>query len=159
MLSFSCACTLSSNAARISQQKPSARLAWLEGTPIGVPSSQANLAEGFCWLMRAALLDNVQAHEKLSMTFARGEKDSHGTVIPIDLIQADYWFRLAARSPYHDNSQIRSMIEPHMTTEQLGEAKRLFEAWHPRTIEEIKTLPITLPPANGAPARTCAAIT
>ena len=128
-------------------------------TPIGVPSSQANLAEGFCWLMRAALLDNVQAHEKLSIIFARGEKDSHGTVIPIDLIQADYWFRLAARSPYHDNSQIRSMIEPHMTTEQLGEAKRLFEAWHPRTIEEIKTLPITLPPANGAPARTCAAIT
>ena len=29
-------------------------------TPIGVSSSERNLAEGFCWLMRAALLDQVQ---------------------------------------------------------------------------------------------------
>lgn len=78
-------------------------------TPIGVPSSQANLAEGYCWLVRAALLDHPQAHEKLSMIFATGEKDSRGTTIAIDLIQADYWFRVAARSPYHDNSQIRAM--------------------------------------------------
>jgi TPR repeat protein len=68
-------------------------------TPIGTPSSQADLAEGFCWLMRAALLDHVQAHEKLSMIFGTGEKDARGTVIPIDLMQADFWFRLAARSP------------------------------------------------------------
>lgn len=78
-------------------------------TPIGVPSSQAYLAEGYCWLVRAALLDHPQAHEKLSMIFATGEKDSRGTTIAIDLIQADYWFRVAARSPYHDNSQIRAM--------------------------------------------------
>jgi TPR repeat protein len=42
-------------------------------TPMGVPSSERNLAEGFCWLMRAALLDQPQAQEKLSMIFARGE--------------------------------------------------------------------------------------
>lgn len=126
------------------------------GRPIGAPSSESHLAEGFCWLMRAALLDHVQAHEKLSMIFALGERDDHGTVIPIDLVQADLWFRLAARSPYHDNSQIRSMIEPKMTTEQLNEAKRLFEAWHPRTFQELKAITITLP---GSPARNCPALT
>ena len=63
------------------------------------------------------------------MIFARGEKDARGTVIVIDLIQADVWFRLAARSPYHDNSQIRAMIEPQMTTSQIDEAKRRVEAW------------------------------
>jgi len=129
--------------------------------PIGMPSSQRNLAQGYCWLMRAALLDNPQAHEKLSLMFATGEKDDHGTVIAIDLIQADLWLRLAARSPYHDNSQIRAMIEPKMTTEQLGEAKRLFEAWHPRTVQELKTLTITLPQnsANGSPPHNCSGMT
>jgi TPR repeat protein len=114
-------------------------------TPIGTPSSQADLAEGFCWLMRAALLDHVQAHEKLSMIFGTGEKDARGTVIPIDLVQADFWFRLAARSPYHDNSQIRAMIEPKMTTAQMDEAKKLVEAWRPRTAQELKGVTITLP--------------
>jgi TPR repeat protein len=124
-------------------------------TPIGVPSNQRNLAQGFCWLMRAALLDHPQAHEKLSTIYAEGEKDDRGTVIPIDLTQADLWFRLAARSPYHDNSQIRSMIEPKMTTEQLNEAKGLFEAWHPRTAAELKSVAIALPAANGVPSRNC----
>ncbi len=114
-------------------------------TPIGTPLSQADLAEGFCWLMRAAMLDQPQAQEKLSMIFATGEKDSRGTVIAADLVQADFWFRLAARSPYHDNSQIRASIEPKMTTAQMEEAKRLVEAWHPRTVQELKSMAITLP--------------
>jgi len=114
-------------------------------TPIGTPSSQADLAEGYCWLMRAALLDQPQAHEKLSMMFTDGEKDSRGTVIAADLVQADFWFRLAARSPYHDNSQIRASIEPKMTTAQLDEAKKLVEAWRPHTAQELKAVTITLP--------------
>ncbi len=129
-------------------------------TPIGIPSSERNVTEGFCWLMRAALLDQAQAQEKLSMMFAQGEKDDHGTVISIDLIQADLWFRLAARNLYHDNSQIRSMIEPQMTTSQLEEAKRLVESWHPRTIEELKVTTIPLPASapDGASPRNCPAI-
>lgn len=123
-------------------------------TPIGVPSSEANLAEGFCWLMRAAYLDQAQAHEKLSMTFARGEKDARGTAIPVDLVQADFWFRLAARSPYHDNSQIRAMIEPKMTTAQMDEAKRLAETWRPKTVQELKSMTIVLP--GTSPPRNCA---
>jgi TPR repeat protein len=127
-------------------------------TPGGVPSSERNLAQAFCWLMRAALLDQPQAQEQLSMMFARGEHDDHGNVIAIDRVQADLWFRLAARSPYHDNSQIRAMIEPQMTTEQLNDAKRLVEAWRPRKIEELKTLAIALPAALGGPARSCQAM-
>lgn len=71
-------------------------------------------------------------------------------------MQADLWFRLAARSPYHDNSQIRAMIEPQMTTEQLGEAKRLIEAWRPHKVEELKAITIELPAVapNGA-QRSC----
>jgi hypothetical protein len=123
--------------------------------------AERNLADGFCWLMRSALLDQVQAQEKLSMVFAQGEKDDHGTVIAIDLIQADLWFRLAARNPYHDNSQIRAMIEPHMTTDQINQAKRLVEAWHPRTVLELKTFAIPFPAAtpNAASPRDCPAMT
>jgi len=119
-----------------------------------------NLTDGFCWLMRAALLDQVQAQEKLSMMFAEGEKDDRGTVISIDLIQADLWFRLAARSPYHDNSQIRAMVEPQMTTSQMDEAKRLVAAWRPRTVEELRTITIRLPASasNGSSPRNCPTI-
>jgi TPR repeat protein len=106
-----------------------------------------NLAVGYCWLMRAALADQPQAQEKLSSIFSDGARDDHGTVIDADLVQADLWFRVAARSPYHDNSQIRSAIEPKMTTEQLNQAKRLFDAWHARTLQELKTMTIALPPA------------
>ncbi len=50
-------------------------------TPGGVPSSERNVAQAFCWLMRAALLDSPQAQEQLAMMFGRGERDEHGTVI------------------------------------------------------------------------------
>ena len=129
-------------------------------TPGDAPPGERNVADGYCWLMRAALLDQPQAQEELSMILARGERDDHGAMIAIDLVQADLWFRLAARSPYHDNSQIRAMIEPQMTTEQLGEAKRLFAAWRPRTVQELKAIPIPLPPMapGGASPRNCPAM-
>jgi hypothetical protein len=38
-------------------------------TPMRGPWNERNLAEGFCWLMRAALLDEPRAQEKLSMMF------------------------------------------------------------------------------------------
>jgi uncharacterized protein len=133
---------------------------------IGYMSATASIADrdlvvGFCWLMRSALLNQVQAQEKLSMIFAQGEKDDRGMVIAPDLIQADVWFRLAARNPNHDNSQIRAMIEPHMTTDQINQAKRLVESWHPRTVQELKTIAIPLPAAtpNGASPRDCPGMT
>ena len=114
-----------------------------------------SIPDGYCWLMRAAMLDDVRAHEKLSTIFAQGEKDDRGNTIPIDLVQADLWFRLAARSPYHDNSQIRAMVEPKMTTDQLNEAKKLFDAWHPSTLQELKATTLKLPGGSAAcPAMT-----
>jgi len=109
-------------------------------------NNSTDLAAGYCWLMRAALLDQPQAQEKLTSIFSDGAKDDHGTVIDADLVQADTWFRIVARSPYHDNSQIRAAIEPKMTTEQLNQAKRLFDSWHPHTMQDVKTLTIALPP-------------
>jgi TPR repeat protein len=128
--------------------------------PAGAASFDRNLAHGYCWLVRSAMLDRSLAQEKLSMMFAQGDKDDHGTVLPVDLAQADVWFRLAARSPFHDNSQIRAMIEPHMTTEQLVQAQRLFEAWQPQTVQQLKTTTILLPVASsgGATPRECPAM-
>ena len=107
--------------------------------------------------MRAALLDNPRAQEKLSLTFEQGETDGRVT-IAADLIQADYWFRLAARNPFHDNSQIRGAIEPKMTSDDMEVAKRLVDAWRPRTFDGLKTLPIALPAPAGASPRLCPAM-
>ena len=129
-------------------------------TPIGVPSTARDVAQGYCWLVRAALLQDAEAAEKLSFTFAQGEAtDTQGNSVPIDLIQADLWFRVGARSPFHDNPQIRAMIEPKMTTDQLAEAKRLFAAWQGSTMPALKSVPIPLPTPAGAPARLCPAMT
>ena len=121
------------------------------------PSTARDLALSYCWLMRAALLDNPRAQEKLSLTFAHGETDGR-YAIPADLVQADYWLRLAARNPFHDNSQIRGMIEPNMTTDQMDAAKRLVDAWRPREFTDLKTLAIPLPASAGATPRQCPAM-
>jgi TPR repeat protein len=114
---------------------------------------ERDLTRGFCWLMRAALLDNPRAQEKLSLAFAEGEREDRDGAIAVDLVQADAWFRLAARSPFHDNSQIRGLIEPNMTSDNLDAAKRLVEAWRPQSLDALKTLVIPLPPAvKGGPS-------
>ena len=120
-------------------------------------STDRDLALSFCWLMRAALLDNPRAQEKLALTFEQGETDGRVT-IAADLIQADYWFRLAARNPFHDNSQIRGAIEPKMTSDEMDAAKRLVDAWRLHTFEELKTSPIALPAPAGASPRLCPAM-
>ncbi len=112
-----------------------------------------DVAEGYCWIVRAAMLDHKAAQEKLTNVFSLGEKDDRGNVIPADLAQADFWLRLAAQSQYHDNSQMRARIEPNMTTEQLDKVKGQVAAWQPKKIEEIKTLAIPLPGGGG---RNCA---
>ena len=115
------------------------------------PRPKTSLVAGYCWLMRAALMDNPQAQEKLSMMFSSGEHDDDAR-LAADLIQADYWFRLAARSPYHDNSQIRGGIEPKMTTAQLDQAKHLFETWHALKFDEMKAMTIAFPGGPNCPA-------
>jgi TPR repeat protein len=163
----------------------------------GPPGIEAQPIEAYRWLMRAALLDDPYAQEKLSQLFADGMNDRGSaarttsaeampdkgaaaqqladqavaqlkaagappqagdvfrrmtrspsvpkTLIAPDLVQADKWFRLAARSPWHDNPQIRASIEPHMTTAQLDEARRQAADWHPLPLPEVLALDLPLP--------------
>jgi len=120
-------------------------------------STDRDLTLSFCWLMRAALLDNPRAQEKLSLTFEQGETDGRLT-IAADLVQADAWLRLAARNPFHDNSQIRGAIEPKMTSDEIDAAKRLVDAWRPREFAELASLPIALPAPAGVSPRLCPAM-
>ena len=137
---------------------------WLMDTSSG---GKAQPLDSYRWLMRAALLDDPDAQEKLSGLFTAG-LDIEGRPIrpansdPIyrlapaqtvliapDLVQADKWFRLAARNPWHDNPQIRASIEPHMTTAQLDEAKRLVAGWHALPLPEVLAIDIQPPAATG----------
>lgn len=118
-------------------------------SPVGGPYGQRDLSIAYCWLVRAAQLDQKQAQDKLVSIFVNGEKDDRGNVIAVDLMQADVWFRIAARSPFHDNPQYRAAIEPNLTTEQLNEAKRQSDVWQPLKLEDLKLLAIPLPFSSG----------
>ena len=72
-------------------------------------------AEGYRWLMRAALADDPAAQEMLAGVLADGAMAGARTVIAPDLVPADMWLRLAARSPFHDNTSLRRRIEANMT--------------------------------------------
>jgi len=107
-------------------------------------------AEGYRWLMRAALLDDYAAQENLTVLLADGAMTGAHTVIAPDLVTADMWLRLAARSPYHDNPSIRHSIESKMNSVQLDEAKRLAAEWHPRPLAEVLAMTIDPPPVAAA---------
>ena len=109
-----------------------------------------NPAEAYRWLVRASLLDAARSQEALSTLLADGAIVNGRTVIAPDPIQADMWFRIAARSPYHDNPSIRHSIETNMTSAQLDQAKKLAADWHPRPLVEVLAMTIDPPPVVGA---------
>jgi TPR repeat protein len=111
-----------------------------------------NPAEAYRWLVRASLLDAARSQEALSTLLSRGSVVNGRTVIAPDPIQADMWFRLAARSPFHDNPNIRHAIEGNMTSAELDEAKKLAADWHPRPLVEVLAMTIDPPPLK-APAK------
>ena len=104
-------------------------------------------AEGYRWLMRAALADDPAAQEMLSGVLADGAMAGARTVIAADLVAADMWLRLAARSPFHDNSSLRRRIEANMTAAQLDEAQTRAAAWQPHPVQEVLAMTID-PPAE-----------
>jgi hypothetical protein len=65
------------------------------------------------------------------------------SVVAPDLVQADKWFRLAARDPWHDNPQVRGVIEPKMTSAQLDETRKLVAAWHALSLPEVMAMEIS----------------
>jgi TPR repeat protein len=116
------------------------------------PSMQ-NPAEAYRWLVRASLLDAPRSQEALSTLLADGASVNGRTVIEPDPIQADMWFRIAARSPFHDNPNIRHSIEGNMTSAQLDAAKKLAADWHPRPLAEVLAMTIDPPPLKGPAKR------
>jgi hypothetical protein len=110
-------------------------------------------AEGYRWLMRASLLDYPRAQEMLSGILADGVMVGARTVIAPDPVHADMWFRLAARSPFHDNPNIRYHIETPMDSTQINEAKKLVAAWHPLTLDQALAMEIDLPAVSATGAR------
>ena len=113
------------------------------------PSMQ-NPAEAYRWLVRASLLDAPRSQEALSILLADGAIVNGRTVIAPDPVQADMWFRVAARSPFHDNPSIRHSIETNMTSAQLEQAKKLAADFHPRPLAEVLAMTIAPPPVVGA---------
>jgi TPR repeat protein len=120
--------------------------------PIGDTKFQTDVILGYCWLVRAAMLDKAAAQYDLALLFSRGEHDSKGNEMPRDLIQADFWFRLGARNPEYDNSQVRGAIEPNMTTAQMEAAKTRVAAWHKFEFAQLKTVTIA---ASADGTRSC----
>jgi TPR repeat protein len=94
---------------------------------------QPDIVQGYCWLVRAAMLGSASSQYELALFRSRDESDNRGNAIALDYIQADFWFRLGARNREYDNSQVRGGIEPKMTTAQMDEAKKLVDAWHTLT--------------------------
>jgi TPR repeat protein len=116
-------------------------------------STQRDPAEGYRWLMRASLLDYPRAQEMLSGILADGVMVGARTVIAPDPVHADMWLRLAARSPFFDNSSIRYHIETPMNSTQLNEAKKLAAEWRPVTLKEALAMPVDPPPVSSDTAR------
>ena len=104
-------------------------------------------AEGYRWLMRAVLADDPAAQEMLSGVLADGAMAGARTVIAPDIVAADVWLRLAARSPFHDNSSLRRRIEANMTAAQLDEAQTRAAAWQPHPVQGVLAMAIELPAA------------
>lgn len=110
-------------------------------------------AEAYRWLVRASLLDAARSQEALSTLLSEGAIVNGRTAIAPDPIQADMWFRVAARSPFHDNPSIRLSIESKMTSVELEEAKKLAADWHPRPLQEVLAMTIDPPVVKASDKR------
>jgi TPR repeat protein len=123
-----------------------------------VPSRQAfepDIVQSYCWRVRAAMMDSTLAQYELALRLIDRHSDNRGNVLEPDLVQADVWFRLGARDPSYNNSQVRAAIEPKLTTAQLDEARRRVAAWHALDFEKMKAAEIPVP---GQAGRSCPAM-
>jgi len=111
-----------------------------------------DIVQGYCWRMRAALMGSRLAQHELAQRLTRRNSDPRGNVIEPDLVEADVWFRLGARTASYNNASLRAQIEPALTSAQLDEAKKRVAAWRDLSFAEMKATPITIPGKEG---RTC----
>jgi TPR repeat protein len=114
------------------------------------PTFEPDVVQSYCWRVRASLMDSKLAQYELALMRSRNVSDNRGNVLDPDLVEA--WFRLGARDPEYNNSQVRAAIEPKMTTAQLDEARKRAAAFHALDFEKMKATAIPVP---GQPGRTC----
>ena len=111
-----------------------------------------DIVQGYCWRMRAALMGSRLAEHELAQRLTRRNSDTRGNVIERDLVEADVWFRLGARSASYNDTRLRASIEPELTTAQLDEVKKKVAAWHDLNFAEMKATAISIP---GRAGETC----
>jgi hypothetical protein len=116
---------------------------------------EPDVVRSYCWRVRAARMGSPLAQYELALMLTRRSSDGRGNVIEPDLVQADFWFRLGARDPEYDNSQVRGAIEPKLTTAQLDQVKKAIDDWRRLDFEQMKATSIAIP---GDAARTCPAM-
>jgi hypothetical protein len=116
------------------------------------PTFEPDIVQSYCWRVRASLMDSKLAQYELALMRSRRTSDNRNNVLEPDLVEADVWFRLGARDPEYDNSQVRAAIEPKLTTAQLDEAKKQVAAWHALDFQKMKATEIPVP---GQAGRTC----
>jgi TPR repeat protein len=108
-----------------------------------------DIVQSYCWRMRASLMGGRLAQYELAQSLSRRSSDSRGNVIEPDLVEADVWFRLAARTASYNNAQVRARIEPELTTAQLDEVKKRVAAWRDLSFAEMKATSIAIPGKEG----------
>jgi TPR repeat protein len=113
---------------------------------------EPDVVQSYCWRARAAEMGSALAQYELALMLTRQSSDSRGNVIEPDLVLADFWFRLGARSPEYNNSQVRAAIEPKLTTVQLDRAKKMVTAWRELDFGRMKAATLSIPGKEG---RTC----
>jgi TPR repeat protein len=64
----------------------------------------------------------------------------HEVVVAPDLVTADKWLLVAEKSPWHDESGERAVLEPNLTTAQLAEAREQAAQWHKLSLAEVMKL-------------------
>ena len=104
-----------------------------------------DIVQSYCWRVRAAQMGSALAQYELALMLSRRSSDSRGNIIEPDLVLADFWFRLGERTPSYDNSQVRTTIEPKLTTAQLDQAKKMAADWHALSFDEMKAMPLGVP--------------
>lgn len=117
---------------------------------------EPDVVQSYCWRVRAASMGSTLAQYELATMLTRRSSDSRGNVIEPDLVQADFWFRLGARNPEYNNSQVRAAIEPKLTTAQLDQAKKMVAGWRELDFERMKAKAIAVPGKEG---QTCPPMT
>jgi uncharacterized protein len=87
-----------------------------------------NYAEAMKWFRLAADQGFALAQFNLGLMYVNG-------LGPQDLVQSHMWLGLSAAQGIPDAPRNREIVERHMTTAQIAEARDLARDWKPRPVQ------------------------